>query len=74
MKKAYLLLLMFLIAFSQAGYSQSLVLSSTNVAPTNSIRLHWTWIPTKPSANYSFTLFQWDDVLADWQTTAFTIA
>ena len=64
-------LLLFLFSvFLLRGYAQPLVLSSTNVASANNIRLHWTWTPSKPSATYGFTLYQWDDVLGDWQSTS----
>jgi hypothetical protein len=64
-----LMTLLFFV-FSVVGQGQNLVLSSTNVAPANYIHLQWTWTPSQPSATYGFTLFQWDDVLANWQSTS----
>jgi len=58
------------LAFSVAGYSQNLSLSSINMSPANSVRLKWTWTPSKPSGNYSYTLFQWDNALSIWQSAS----
>ena len=64
------LITLLFLTFPLVGFSQPyLLLTSTNIAPANNIKLHWTWTPTKPSATYGYTLFQWDDVLGDWQSS-----
>ena len=65
-KSAILVFVLLLCLTDMWGYAQpNLVLSSTNVAPANFIRLQWTWTPAKPSASYGFTLFQKDNLLSD---------
>ncbi|MCL2132129.1 MAG: hypothetical protein FWH36_06745, partial [Lentimicrobiaceae bacterium] len=70
MKRIGILFLFFVLTLA-AGYGQnSLLLSSSNGFSSNYVQLHWTWTPSKPAGNYSFTLFQWDNALGDWQSTS----
>jgi len=59
-----------IVTFLGAGYSQNLSLTSIGMSPANSVRLKWNWGTSKPSDNYSYTLFQWDNALSIWQTTS----
>jgi|GEM_PF-729688 len=47
-----------------------LILSSTGFTSANCVQLQWDWSPFTPAGNYGFTLYQWDNVLGDWQTTS----
>jgi len=36
--------------------------------PSNKcVLLSWDWLPPIPTGNYSFTIYQWDDILDDWK-------
>ena len=61
-----------MLACSMNIFAQSkcLELYTTGISSDGFIELEWQWLPPVPTDSYGFTLYQWDDVLSDWQTVS----
>ena len=61
--------LLLLSVFSlQAQNTICLDLYTTGISEKGCIELEWQWLPPAPTGNYGFTFYQWDEILANWQT------
>jgi len=59
--------------YSASGLSTNLTCGILKLTSDNSdecVQLSWNWLDPAPTGNYSYTLYQWDEILNDWQTTS----
>ena len=49
---------------------ECLELYATGVFSDGFFELEWQWLPPAPTGDYTFTLYQWDEILGYWQTVS----